>query len=48
VPQFDANPLADIGNTRRISAVVANGRLFEIRRDGDRIVVNGTPLPTWQ
>jgi imidazolonepropionase-like amidohydrolase len=45
---LDANPLADIGNTRRVSAVVANGRLFEIRRDRDRIVVNGTPLPTWQ
>jgi len=25
---LDANPLQDIGNTRRISAVVANGRLF--------------------
>ncbi|MEP6550018.1 MAG: amidohydrolase family protein [Gemmatimonadales bacterium] len=26
---LDANPLADITNTRRISAVVANGRLFD-------------------
>jgi imidazolonepropionase-like amidohydrolase len=26
---LDANPLADIKNTRRISAVVANGRVFE-------------------
>ena len=26
---LDANPLEDIGNTRRISAVVLNGRLFE-------------------
>ena len=25
---LDANPLVDIGNTRRISAVIANGRLF--------------------
>jgi imidazolonepropionase-like amidohydrolase len=25
---LDANPLIDIGNTRRISAVIANGRLF--------------------
>ena len=28
---LDANPLADIRNTRRISAVVANGRLFDRR-----------------
>ena len=26
---LDANPLEDIGNTKRISAVVANGRLFD-------------------
>jgi len=26
---LDANPLADIANTRRISAVVANGRLYD-------------------
>lgn len=26
---LDADPLADIGNTRRISAVIANGRLFD-------------------
>lgn len=26
---LDANPLSDIGNTRRIHAVVANGRLFD-------------------
>jgi imidazolonepropionase-like amidohydrolase len=25
---LDANPLVDINNTRRISAVIANGRLF--------------------
>lgn len=26
---LDANPLTDIANTRRISAVIANGRLFD-------------------
>jgi imidazolonepropionase-like amidohydrolase len=26
---LDANPLVDIGNTRRISAVIANGRPFD-------------------
>jgi hypothetical protein len=26
---LDANPLTDIANTRRISAVVANGRLYD-------------------
>lgn len=26
---LDANPLVDIGNTRRISAVIANGRVFD-------------------
>ena len=26
---LDANPLADIRNTRKIAAVVANGRLFD-------------------
>ena len=26
---LDANPLTDIRNTRKISAVVANGRLFD-------------------
>jgi imidazolonepropionase-like amidohydrolase len=30
---LDANPIADIANLRRISAVVANGRFFEVRRD---------------
>jgi len=32
---LDANPLADIANTRRINAVIANGRLF------DRAALNG-------
>lgn len=26
---LDANPLVDIGNTRRIAAIIANGRLFD-------------------
>ncbi|MGH7695458.1 MAG: amidohydrolase family protein [Gemmatimonadaceae bacterium] len=30
---LDANPLEDIGNARRTSAVVANGRLFDVQRD---------------
>src|SRR5215468_7235246 len=32
-----ANPLADIHNTTKISAVIANGRLFD-RKDLDRIL----------
>jgi imidazolonepropionase-like amidohydrolase len=28
---LDANPLEEIGNTRKISAVVASGRLFDRR-----------------
>jgi imidazolonepropionase-like amidohydrolase len=44
---LDANPLDDIRNTSRIRAVVANGRLFVIRRDGQRLLLNGTPLPNW-
>jgi hypothetical protein len=34
---LDANPLADIRNTRRISAVIANGRLFD-RPSLDRLL----------
>ena len=34
---LDANPLVDIGNTRRISAVVANGRLFA-GKDRERLL----------
>jgi imidazolonepropionase-like amidohydrolase len=34
---LEANPLEDIRNTRRIAAVVANGRLFG-RRDLDRLI----------
>ncbi len=30
---LDANPLDDIANARRTSVVVANGRLFEVRRN---------------
>jgi hypothetical protein len=44
---LEADPLADIHNTRRIAAVVANGRLYEIRRDGGGIVLDGTALPVW-
>jgi hypothetical protein len=36
---LDANPLEDIANTRRIRAVVANGRLFA-REDLDRILAD--------
>jgi imidazolonepropionase-like amidohydrolase len=39
---LDANPLADIRNTRRVAAVVANGRPFAVRRDGRR--VDAVPL----
>lgn len=31
---IDANPLDDIANARRTRTVLANGRLFEVRRDG--------------
>ena len=34
---LDANPLADIANTRRISAVIANGRVFT-GRDRERLL----------
>jgi imidazolonepropionase-like amidohydrolase len=30
---LDRNPLEDIGNARWVAAVVANGRLFDVRRD---------------
>jgi imidazolonepropionase-like amidohydrolase len=36
---LEADPLADIANTRRIAAVVANGRLYT-REDLDRILAN--------
>ena len=36
---LDANPLDDIGNTRRIRAVVQNGRLFD-RAELDRILAD--------
>jgi imidazolonepropionase-like amidohydrolase len=36
---LDADPLADIRNTRRIRAVVANGRLFR-RQDLDRLLAD--------
>ena len=41
---LDANPLQDIRNTRRISAVVANGRVFA-GEERDRLlrVANASP-----
>jgi imidazolonepropionase-like amidohydrolase len=39
---LDANPLADIRNTRRISAVVANGRVFDTA-DRNRLLTRATP-----
>jgi imidazolonepropionase-like amidohydrolase len=42
---LDADPLADIRNTRRTSAVVANGRLFTVRRDGDGHLLELIPQP---
>ena len=39
---LDANPLADIRNTRRISAVVANGRLFDAA-ERKRLLTRGAP-----
>lgn len=37
---LDANPLTDIRNTRRIAAVVANGRLYDAK-DRDRLLRSG-------
>jgi hypothetical protein len=34
---LDANPLEDIGNTKKINAVVMNGRLFD-RKALDRML----------
>jgi imidazolonepropionase-like amidohydrolase len=36
---LDANPLVDIGNTRRIRAVVADGRLYG-RPELDRLLAD--------
>ena len=41
---LDANPLQDINNTRRISAVIANGRLFA-GADRTRLLRAGVPSP---
>jgi imidazolonepropionase-like amidohydrolase len=38
---LDANPLDDIRNTRRIAAVVANGRLYDAK-DRERLLRSGT------
>jgi len=40
---LDANPLVDIQNTKRIRAVVANGRLFE-RPALDRMLADAKAL----
>jgi len=40
---LDGNPLQDISNTRRISAVVANGRLFR-RSDLDRLLAKAREI----
>jgi imidazolonepropionase-like amidohydrolase len=39
---LDANPLADIANTRRIRVVIANGRLYR-RADLDRLLAEVGP-----
>ena len=41
---LDANPLDDIRNTRRTAMVVANGRLFLVRRDAGGRFVELTPV----
>jgi imidazolonepropionase-like amidohydrolase len=41
---LEANPLDDIRNTRRIAAVVANGRLFEVQRDVSGLRVQEFPF----
>lgn len=40
---LDANPLANIGNTRRIRAVINNGRLFH--RENLDILISTLPIP---
>lgn len=41
---LDANPLADIANTRRIAAVILRGRLFQ-RRDLDALLASVAAMP---
>jgi imidazolonepropionase-like amidohydrolase len=36
---LDANPLDDIGNVRKVSAVIANGRLFD-KSDLDQMLIS--------
>lgn len=40
---LDANPLEDIRNARRVGAVVANGRLFRVRRDSGSQLLEAVP-----
>jgi imidazolonepropionase-like amidohydrolase len=42
---LDANPLDDIGNTRWIALVIANGHAFAVRREGDTIRLQ-SPWPS--
>ena len=44
---LDANPLEDIPNTRKIRAVLADGRLFR-RADLDRLLAEGRPTDRWR
>jgi len=41
---LDADPLADISNARRTSVVLANGRLFDVRRDARGQFVRLKPI----
>ena len=41
---LDADPLADIANTRRIRAVIANGRLLD-RAELDRLLAEVERAP---
>jgi imidazolonepropionase-like amidohydrolase len=43
---LDADPLADIANTRRIRAVIANGRLFD-RAALDALLAEVERSPAW-
>jgi imidazolonepropionase-like amidohydrolase len=36
---LEADPLDDIGNLRRVVAVMANGRLFDVRRDSAEVAL---------
>jgi imidazolonepropionase-like amidohydrolase len=46
---LDADPLADIANTRRIAAVMINGRLFDVRRTHTQVELRprNQPAARW-